>query len=127
MTLLIFLAAIAVWGVLHHQQRRHAAELSAECARHGLHVPGPGPAVPALESMLTMVVGFALVVPSVVVLGGAFASGHANQWAPIGQIVTLGMAAGVALLTLGVRSLAALKRESEMQRPPVGLEPPKTP
>lgn len=122
MTLSIFLCAIAVWAVLRHQQRRHGAELAAECRRRGLLMPDPSPAVPALESVLTVVVGVALVAPSATVLAGAFAHGASYQWKPVLWISTVGLASGAALLVLGFRSLLRLRKSltqtaSETQPP----------
>ena len=112
MTLLIFFAAIAVWAVLRHQQRRHIAELSRECARRGLQLTDPSPAVPALESVLTVVVAVTLITFSAAVLVGAFAAGEADQWKLLWHIASVGLAAGMALFSLAIRSLAAVRRTS---------------
>ena len=109
MTLVMFLAAIALWAILRHQQRRHAAELASESDRRGLPLPDPAPAVPALESVLTILAGIALIVPASVVLWGAFVHGDPNQWTPVWKIATAGLASGGALLILGIRSLVRLR------------------
>ena len=105
MTLFIFLGAVLVSVVFRHQERRHAAQLNAECHRLGLPAVDRRPAVQTLESVLTILLGITMCLPSGYVLAEAFASGNPQDWKPLWEIVTAGLALGLALLVVGTRAL----------------------
>ena len=107
MTLIVFLAAIVLWAILRHQLRRHALELAQEGERLGLRMAEPPRDVPALESLLTVLVGIALVVPSAFLLADALGSSEAGMWKHFAEFLSAGMAAGFALVILGIRALLA--------------------
>jgi hypothetical protein len=109
MTLFIFLAALGVSAVLGHQRRRHDLELTGECDRRAMRMPDPPQPVPALESILTVLLGMALLVPSAAAFAAAFRAGDPRMWNPLWDIVSVGMASGAALLILGIRSLVRLR------------------
>lgn len=109
MTLVIFLAAIIVSFLLRHQQRRHALELASVCDRQGISVPNLSPTIPVLESVLTVLVGLALILPAGVALVGAFSEGNPSDWASVWEVSAAGLAAGLALVALGGRALMVLR------------------
>ena len=106
MNLTVFLAAIVVWAVFHHQRRRHSIELKAECARQSLEWSDTAPKVPPLESVLTVFVGVVSAVGSGAVLVAVFGDGSPQVWGTVGEFAMAGLALGAALVALGVRALA---------------------
>lgn len=119
MVILFFIAAVVVTAVLEWQDRNLRKEMLREYERLEIPQPKAGPAVPLLESWLTVYVGGLLVLLGIVstvaalqsigvlsAITGTELSVSANLY----EVLTLLVGGGAALLFLGLRAVRANRR-----------------
>ena len=119
MVIVFFIAAVLVMAVLEWQERKLRREMAGEYKRLGVSQPEEGPAVPLLESWLTIYVGGMLVLagivatvaalPSIGVLS-AITGTELRISGDLYEVLILLVGGGAALLFLGVRAVRAHRR-----------------
>ena len=117
MFIVLYVTAVLVSLVLQRQERRHQFELSQEYHRLGVEMPSAAPKIPRLESWLNVVLGIILSGFATLFLRMNFLrlrefaddprlAPHGFEW----ELASVFLAAGIALVILGVRSLLRNKR-----------------
>ena len=106
MALLIFLSGIAIWVFLERQQVRHKKEMELEYARLNFPPPPAPPGLPLLEALLNVVLGVILAGYSLVAIMTLFLDTGRYTLADEGKLAAVIMAAGIVMITVGVRRLA---------------------
>jgi hypothetical protein len=101
MTILIFVAAVAVSLVLERQRRRHRYEIRQEFERLSWELPKPEPRIPMLESCLNVLLGMIMLVFGILILRAYTDLKPGMAVSGWGNMVALFVSSGIALVIVG--------------------------
>ncbi len=105
MSLLVFVSAISVSLVLGRQERRHALELELECSRYGVEPPKRRQRVGRFEGWMNTVAGLLLTGAGAWIVSLILTSPDHAGTTGVVQLGSLLVAAGLALIIVGVRTI----------------------
>ena len=101
-SLLVFTAAVAVALILGRQEARHELSLRLRAHRTGLVPPAQRPRIPLLEALLAVVLGLTFLLAGVAMAAKLLEWGEGRSPDFLRNAAALVLAAGVALLVLGI-------------------------